>query len=67
MHVLQRTSASVDVLPLFLEKASDLHIEDTDLIVESPSMLEEEQETRPAVCIQHIPTGLRVQSSGAYH
>ncbi|XP_059668365.1 peptide chain release factor PrfB3, chloroplastic isoform X2 [Cornus florida] len=57
--------AAVDVIPLFLETAPDLLIPDEDLMISSTSSYGEEQsQTKSAVCIQHIPTGLRVQSSG---
>lgn len=62
---MQSSSASVDIVPLFLENTCDLQIDDGDLNIASPSMLEEEQTgTRPSVCIQHIPTGVSIQSSG---
>ncbi|PON64549.1 Peptide chain release factor 2, bacterial [Trema orientale] len=61
----ESSSASVDVIPLFLEHASDLQIDDGDLKIASPTLLEEEQSgTRPSVCIQHIPTGISFQSAG---
>ncbi|PQQ08361.1 peptide chain release factor PrfB3 chloroplastic isoform X2 [Prunus yedoensis var. nudiflora] len=43
MSILQASSASVDVFPLFLGKAHDLQIDEEDLVVPLPSMLEEEQ------------------------
>ncbi|KAI5318120.1 hypothetical protein L3X38_037828 [Prunus dulcis] len=59
------SSASVDVFPLFLGKAHDLQIDEEDLVVTLPSMLEEEQgQTGPSVSIQHIPTSVTAQSSG---
>lgn len=62
---MQSSSASVDVIPLFLENASNLQIDDGDLNISSPSMLEEEHNgTKPSVCIQHIPTGISFQSAG---
>ncbi|KAK3021335.1 hypothetical protein RJ639_047078 [Escallonia herrerae] len=54
--------AAVDVIPLFLEAAPDLLIDDKDLKISTLSSCEEER-TKPAVHIEHIPTGLRVQSS----
>ncbi|KAK3039642.1 hypothetical protein RJ639_027233 [Escallonia herrerae] len=57
--------AAVNVIPLFLEAAPDLLIDDKDLKISSLSSCEEERgRTKPAVHIEHIPTGLRVQSSG---
>ncbi|KAK2975280.1 hypothetical protein RJ640_001140 [Escallonia rubra] len=56
--------AAVDVIPLFLEAAPDLLIDDKDLKISSLSSCEEERgRTKPAVHIEHIPTGIRVQSS----
>lgn len=61
----QNGSAVVDVVPVFIENALDLHINDEDLIIKSPSMLEEEQsDNGPSVCIEHVPTSIIVQSSG---
>ncbi|EXB93962.1 Peptide chain release factor 2 [Morus notabilis] len=61
----ESASAVVDVVPVFVENALDLHINDEDLIIKSPSMPEEEQsDTGPSVCIEHIPTGISVQSAG---
>ncbi|KAA8518077.1 hypothetical protein F0562_015551 [Nyssa sinensis] len=63
--VLHETSlAAVDVIPLFLETTPDLLISDKDLMISSPSCQKEYGRIESAVCIQHIPTGLRVQSSG---
>ncbi|KAK9289867.1 hypothetical protein L1049_008028 [Liquidambar formosana] len=57
--------ASVDIIPLFLETAYDLQIDDKDLMISSPSSHGDDQaQTEPAVCIQHFPTGISVQSSG---
>ncbi|XAR69900.1 hypothetical protein NMG60_11001667 [Bertholletia excelsa] len=61
---LEASMASVDVIPLFLETAPDLLIDDEDLLVSLPSYKEEQGQTRSTVSIQHIPTGLKVQSSG---
>lgn len=64
-RILQAASACVDVVPLFLETAYDVEINDEDLIFSSPLLLREGQKlTEPTVCIQHIPTGTSVQSSG---
>ncbi|XP_062117919.1 peptide chain release factor PrfB3, chloroplastic [Humulus lupulus] len=63
--LFESSSASVDVVPLFLENTYNLQIDDRDLNITSSSMLEEEQSgTRPSVCIQHIPTGISIQSAG---
>lgn len=56
----------MDVIPLFLNQASDHQVGDGDLIIASSSIVEEKQgQTVPSVCIQHIPTGITVHSAGA--
>lgn len=67
--MLQSSSASagVDVIPLFLNHVSDQQIDDADLIIASPLVLEEEHsQAKPSVRIQHIPTGISVHSSGYF-
>ncbi|XP_065855251.1 peptide chain release factor PrfB3, chloroplastic isoform X1 [Euphorbia lathyris] len=59
----QVDSACVDVIPLFLGAAPDLEVKDEDLII-SCTLHEENSSGEPTVCIQHIPTGISVQSSG---
>ncbi|KAH6818737.1 peptide chain release factor [Perilla frutescens var. frutescens] len=59
--------ASVDVIPLFIESSADLSIDDEDMLVSYPSYCEDNPQrsrTSSAVHIQHIPTGLEVQSTG---
>ncbi|XP_038690100.1 peptide chain release factor PrfB3, chloroplastic [Tripterygium wilfordii] len=57
--------AGVDVVPLFLGATPDLQINDEDLIVSSPPLFGEKYGlSEAAVCIQHIPTGICVQSTG---
>ncbi|XP_042514570.1 peptide chain release factor PrfB3, chloroplastic-like isoform X2 [Macadamia integrifolia] len=59
--------ALVDVIPLFLHTNSDLEVDDEDLLISSLSFSGEEKlisQTEPAVSIQHIPTGIKIQSSG---
>ncbi|WCJ33399.1 peptide chain release factor putative [Euphorbia peplus] len=56
-------SACVDVIPLFLGPSPDLEINEEDLII-SCTLHEESSSAESTVCIEHIPTGLRVQSSG---
>lgn len=57
--------AAVNVIPLFLNTAPDLNIDDTELDISFiPSSKQKRCVTESAVCIQHIPTGLKVQSSG---
>ena len=63
--VLQAIMAAVDVVPLFLETSPDLQVDDEDLLILSPTSCGAEGgHTGIAVCIQHIPTGLIVESSG---
>ena len=63
---MQVTSACVDVVPLFLGTGFDFQIDDEELIVScSPSLLRDgKSRTELTVCLQHIPTGISVQSSG---
>jgi len=64
---LQASSATVDVIPMFLENACDLEIDSEDLIISSPLIHgENKRQTDHTVCIQHIPTGISVQSSGMH-
>ncbi|KAF9679589.1 hypothetical protein SADUNF_Sadunf06G0030500 [Salix dunnii] len=60
------TLACVDVVPLFLGTGFDFQIDDEELIVScSPSLLRNgKSRTELTVCLQHIPTGISVQSSG---
>ncbi|XP_061992246.1 peptide chain release factor PrfB3, chloroplastic [Rosa rugosa] len=59
------SSASVDVVPLFLGRAYDIQIDEEDLVIVLPSKLEEKQsQNGPLVYIHHKPTGISVQSSG---
>ncbi|XP_009346980.2 peptide chain release factor PrfB3, chloroplastic [Pyrus x bretschneideri] len=58
------SSAGVDVFPLFLGKAHDLEIDNDNLVVALPSVLEEQHQTEPTVSIQHKLTGISAQSSG---
>ncbi|KAJ4978452.1 hypothetical protein NE237_009232 [Protea cynaroides] len=66
--LLHETSlARVDVIPIFLHTTPDLEVDDEDLLISSLSCSGEEKlicQTEPVVSIQHIPTGIRVQSSG---
>ncbi|XP_015949692.1 peptide chain release factor PrfB3, chloroplastic isoform X1 [Arachis duranensis] len=62
---LEASLAIVDVIPMFLENPCDLEIDSEDLIISSPSIpVEQKKQTGLTVCIQHIPTGISVQSSG---
>ncbi|KAK6124746.1 hypothetical protein DH2020_041512 [Rehmannia glutinosa] len=58
--------ASVDVIPLFIESSPDqLLIDDEDILVSYPSYCEDNlRGTSSTVHVQHIPTGLEVQSTG---
>ncbi|KAK6945226.1 Peptide chain release factor [Dillenia turbinata] len=53
--------ASVDVIPMLLETAPDVDIDEKDLLV---SYKEEEGNTPRAIFVQHIPTGITTSSSG---
>lgn len=67
LPTFQASLASVDVIPLFIESSADLPINDEDLHVSYPSFGEENSQTSrasSAVRIQHIPTGVEVQSTG---
>ncbi|KAI5396559.1 peptide chain release factor PrfB3, chloroplastic isoform X2 [Lathyrus oleraceus] len=62
---LETSSATVDVIPLFLENARDFEIDSADLIISSPSTHgKQKKQIECTVCIQHVPTGICVQSSG---
>ncbi|RDY09392.1 Peptide chain release factor PrfB3, chloroplastic, partial [Mucuna pruriens] len=62
---LEASSATVDVIPMFLENACDLEIDSEDLIISSPLIHgENKRQTNLTVCIRHLPTGISVQSSG---
>ncbi|CAK8569411.1 unnamed protein product [Lathyrus sativus] len=62
---LETSSATVDVIPLFLENACDFEIDSVDLIISSPSTHgKRKKQIECTVCIQHVPTGICVQSSG---
>ncbi|XP_072982871.1 peptide chain release factor PrfB3, chloroplastic [Typha latifolia] len=60
-------TAGVDVIPLFLDGAVDLHIDDTDMEISSSLTCDDEQSgyrTGHSVSIHHIPSGITIQSSG---
>ncbi|WOG98058.1 hypothetical protein DCAR_0417399 [Daucus carota subsp. sativus] len=56
--------AAVNVIPLFLNTAPDLIIDDMDLDVSYIAASKHKHRVIESVCIQHVPTGLKVQSSG---
>ncbi|KAL2464630.1 Peptide chain release factor PrfB3 [Forsythia ovata] len=56
--------AAVDVIPLFLESSPELLIDDKDLLVSCPSFSEKPSKISSTVYIQHVPTGVQVQSKG---
>ncbi|XP_058723995.1 peptide chain release factor PrfB3, chloroplastic-like isoform X1 [Vicia villosa] len=61
----ETSSATVDVVPLFLENARDFEIDSADLIISSPSTHgKQKKQIECTVCVQHVPTGICVQSSG---
>ncbi|KAL3533687.1 hypothetical protein ACH5RR_007208 [Cinchona calisaya] len=57
--------ATVDIIPLFLESAPDIFIDEKDTVI-SFSLPDEEDfsSSRSSVHIQHIPTGFTVKSTG---
>lgn len=63
-QISQAFAVCVDIVPLFLKTTYDLQVDDVDLVVASSSI--EQSGTETAICIQHIPTGIKVQSSGFY-
>lgn len=54
----------MNVVPLFLGTSPEVQINDDDLIISFPSFGDKQSLTEPMVCIQHIPTGITVESSG---
>ncbi|GAB4842731.1 hypothetical protein Ancab_012706 [Ancistrocladus abbreviatus] len=57
--------AVVDVIPLFLDMGSDLLLDNEDVIISTNSLSENgDGQIESSVCVQHIPTGLSVRSSG---
>ncbi|KAL3637197.1 hypothetical protein CASFOL_019496 [Castilleja foliolosa] len=62
----EASSASVDVIPLFIESSPDLSIDDEDILISHPSYHEADDSRRNSstVHIRHLPTGLEVQSTG---
>ncbi|XP_010516326.1 PREDICTED: peptide chain release factor PrfB3, chloroplastic-like [Camelina sativa] len=67
----EECSATVDIIPLFLRASPDFEVKDEDLIVSYPAK-ENKQENKQVelkdedlmVSIQHIPSGITVESSG---
>lgn len=64
-NIMQASLATVDVIPLFLESAPDIIIDDKDIVV-SFSLPDKEDlcGAGPCVHIRHIPTGFTVRSTG---
>ncbi|KAL5202514.1 hypothetical protein ABZP36_013466 [Zizania latifolia] len=59
-------SARVDIIPLFLDRPVNLHLDDNDLDI-SPSPSEYKRwnhRNGAAVMVQHMPTGVTAESSG---
>ena len=67
-HYLQASFAAVDIIPLFLQTVSEAPIvDDKDLIVSCNTSNEGDKGSSvPLIHIQHIPTGICVQSSGNF-
>ncbi|KAJ3676210.1 hypothetical protein LUZ60_003622 [Juncus effusus] len=55
--------ATVDVIPMFLDRAVDLQIDENEIDISSPN-LENGNSRNNGVIIHHIPTGITLQSSG---
>lgn len=66
---MQACSADVNVMPIFLEEADDLHVDEEDLNASSLFLPQQQNDckTEHAVSILHIPSGISAQSSGEYH
>ncbi|XVE61076.1 hypothetical protein DITRI_Ditri06bG0010800 [Diplodiscus trichospermus] len=61
----EASQVGVDIVPMFLGTTPDLQISDEDLILSSPLPLEENKSrVGYTVSVQHIPTGITLQSSG---
>jgi len=63
----QALSARVDVIPLFLDRPINLHLDDNDIeIAPSPSSECKKRDSRncAAVSVQHKPSGVTAESSG---
>ncbi|KFK34955.1 hypothetical protein AALP_AA5G215700 [Arabis alpina] len=56
-------SATVDIIPLFLRASPDFEVKEEDLIVSYPAKENHKLDAR-MVRIQHIPSGITVESSG---
>ncbi|XP_022862062.1 peptide chain release factor PrfB3, chloroplastic-like [Olea europaea var. sylvestris] len=57
--------AVVDVIPLFLESLPGLLIDNEDLLVYCSSSSKKPGKISSSISIQHIPTGVEVQSAGS--
>uniref|UniRef100_A0A0E0DQU8 Peptide chain release factor domain-containing protein n=1 Tax=Oryza meridionalis TaxID=40149 RepID=A0A0E0DQU8_9ORYZ len=61
----EATSARVDIIPLFLDRPVNLHLDENDLeISPSPSDHKRRDHRNSAVRVQHIQTGVTAESSG---
>ncbi|CAH2063870.1 unnamed protein product [Thlaspi arvense] len=56
-------SASVEIIPLFLRASPDFEVKEEDLIVSYPAK-ENQKLDEDMVRIQHLPSGITVESSG---
>ncbi|KAG5386284.1 hypothetical protein IGI04_037754 [Brassica rapa subsp. trilocularis] len=57
------SSASVEIIPLFLRASPDFEVKDEDLVVTYPAK-ENNKLAEQMVRIQHLPSGITVESSG---
>ncbi|BAF17292.2 Os05g0375600 [Oryza sativa Japonica Group] len=61
----EATSARVDIIPLFLDRPVNLHLDENDLeISPSPSDHKRRDHRNSAIRVQHIRTGVTAESSG---
>lgn len=62
----QALSARVDIIPLFLDRPVDLHLDDSDIETSpSPSVHKKgDRRNGAAVRVQHVPSGVTAESSG---
>lgn len=63
---MQAISARVDIIPLFLDRPVNLHLDESDIEIDSSPSECKKQYNRngAAVRVQHIPSGVTAESSG---
>ncbi|CAD6272278.1 unnamed protein product [Miscanthus lutarioriparius] len=62
----QALSARVDIIPLFLDRPVDLHLDDGDIETSPSPSVHKKRDRRngAAVRVQHVPSGVTAESSG---